>query len=48
MEIRAESFDDSSPPDEDDPFPSHGETGEGGYAIVRDGQVEDTYMLLMS
>jgi hypothetical protein len=25
-----------------------GETGEGGYAIVRDGQVEDTYMLLMS
>jgi hypothetical protein len=29
-------------------IPFRGETGEGGYAIVRDGVVEDTYMLLLS
>ena len=29
-------------------IPFEGETGEGGYAIVRDGRVEEVYMLLMS
>ncbi|HEX8210141.1 MAG TPA: hypothetical protein VF584_08130 [Longimicrobium sp.] len=29
-------------------IPFAGETGEGGYAIVRDGEVVEVYMLVMS
>ena len=29
-------------------IPFEGETGEGGYAIVRQGEVEEVYMLVMS